>query len=181
VARLTGVGVGRAQGWVYENLASHWTSGTWSQWRTRLIRETFGAFGRGSSVSFGVRLLDVHKIHIGSKVSINNQCVLDGREGLRLGDLTLVGFESIILSSTHEFRDLSMPVRDQGMTGAPVSIGSDVWLGCRVIVLPGVTIGDKAVVAAGSVVSKDVEPGAVVGGIPARVIGARGGSRNASS
>jgi chloramphenicol O-acetyltransferase type B len=56
------------------------------------------------------------------------------------------------------------------MVGAPVTIGNDVWIGARVIVLPGVQIGDQAIVGAGAVVTKDVEPLAIVAGNPARVI-----------
>lgn len=177
VARLTGEGVTPRTAWMYENLYSHWTSQKWSQRRVRMIRSRFGAFGAKSSISFDVRMLDVHRIHIGTNVSINNKCVLDGRGSLEIGDDSLIGFESIIITSTHAFGDLDVPVRQQGMEGGAVTIGHDVWLGCRVIVLPGVTIGDQAIVAAGSVVRDNVAPRQVVGGVPARKIGERGTGR----
>ena len=64
-----------------------------------------------------------------------------------------------------------IPMRGQGSTPArKVTVSSDVWIGARVIILPGVTIGQGAIIAAGAVVTKDVPPFSVVGGVPARVI-----------
>ena len=68
-----------------------------------------------------------------------------------------------------------MPVRLQGYECAEVVIGSDVWIGAHATILPGVTIGDRAVVGAGAVVTRDVGEGQVVVGVPARVIGSRDG------
>ena len=91
-----------------------------------------------------------------------------------IGDDVMIGPRCVIVSHEHLFADNSRPMNSQGMApDLPVVIGNDVWLGVGVTLLPGVRIGDGAVVAAGGVVTKDVEPGVVVGGVPARPIGRR--------
>lgn len=86
-----------------------------------------------------------------------------------VGNRTLIGPGVCICTSTH---DLEPSIRNAqgGSFAKPIRIGDDCWIGARAIILPGVTIGDGSMVAAGAVVSKDVEPGCVVGGVPARII-----------
>lgn len=90
---------------------------------------------------------------------------------LEIGDHVLMGPDVLILTTNHVISSTDIPIGEQGMTQPKkVIIGNDVWIGTRVTILPGVKIGDGAVVAAGAVVSKDVMPYTIVGGIPARVI-----------
>lgn len=131
------------------------------------------SLGTNSRISHQVKIRSAAKIAIGNYTIITNSCLLDGRGELRIGDDVMIGFESLILTSTHRYDDLSLPIRLQGFISRPVSIGNDVWIGTRTIIPPGVSIGDGAVVAAGAVVTKDVPPYAIVGGVPAKVIGNR--------
>ena len=126
----------------------------------------------GSDVRFSdhVKIVGPANLRIGRNSKILNRVILDARGGLNIGDHTQIGFESIILTSTHRFGDLERPILEQGMQGQAVRIGSDVWIGARVIVLPGVTIGDHAIVGAGAVVTKDVPDQAIVAGNPAKLI-----------
>ena len=80
--------------------------------------------------------------------------------------MTIQEFRDYMASINHDLA----PSRRQSMSYAPIHIGKNVWIGANATVLAGVTIGDGAVVAAGAVVAKDVAPGAVVGGVPAKVI-----------
>ena len=107
-------------------------------------------------------------ITIGSGVSIGPKVLLDGRKGLTIGKSVVIGYEAIIWTLHHDYNDLLFRGK-----GAPVTIGDYAWICSRSIVLPGVSIGEGAVIASGAVVTKDVPPFAVVGGIPARVIGYR--------
>ena len=75
-----------------------------------------------------------------------------------------------ILSGNHRFDRRDIPVRKQGHDIAPVAIEDDVWLGTHVVVLPGVTIGKGAIVAAGAVVNKDIPAYEIWGGVPAKFI-----------
>jgi len=130
--------------------------------------------GTGSRISHNVKVLGASKVSIGCNTTVTNSCIIDGRGGLTIGDDVMVGFESILLTSTHRFDDPRRPIRLQGFVQEPVTLGNDIWIGMRAMILPGVTIGDGAIVAAGAVVTKDVAPYAIVGGVPAKTIGRRG-------
>lgn len=138
-------------------------------WRGRMR-----AVGRGSHISYDVKVLGAAHVSIGHNARITNGCILDGRGGLHVGDDVLLGYQSIVMTLTHRFRDREKPIRQQGFDLKPVRIGNDVWIGARVIIQPGVAIGDGAVVGSGAVVTKDVPPLTVAAGVPARVIGHRG-------
>ena len=111
--------------------------------------------GSGVRFSHEVKIIAPRKLSIGRNTKILNKVILDARGGLDIGEDTQVGFESIVLTSSHRFADTRRPIIEQGMVRESVSIGSDVWLGVRVIVLPGVRIGDHVIVGA-EVPSKSV-------------------------
>ncbi len=109
---------------------------------------------------------------IGNHVTINDSCRV---QGCSIDDFALIAPECYVITRNHCYEDPSIPIALQGYTDdQPIHIGRDVWIGARVILLPGVTIGPGAVVAAGAVVTRDVMPYTIVGGVPARVIGYRG-------
>lgn len=112
-------------------------------------------------------------IKLGANVYVGRNCYLGAYEPLEIGADSLVGAYSYIITGDHRFDDPSRPVREQGYRGAPVVIGRDVWLGCHVTVLPGVTIGDHAVIGAGAVVTKSIPAREVWGGVPAVKISTR--------
>lgn len=89
-----------------------------------------------------------------------------------MGDQVMMAPDVVIMAVTHDISNPDIPMISivDALIETPVFIGNDVWLGTRCIVMPGVTIGDHAVVAANSVVTKDVPPYAVVGGVPAKLI-----------
>ncbi|MFH1244047.1 MAG: acyltransferase [bacterium] len=126
------------------------------------------ALGRDSTLHTGVRVFDPRNIQIGEGTIIGYSCFIDGRDQVKIGNHTDIASEVMIYSSEH---DLSSP--EFTAVSAPVKIGNYVFIGPRAIILPGVTIGDLAVVGAGAVVTKDVAPSSIVGGVPAKVIGER--------
>ncbi len=93
-----------------------------------------------------------------------------GHGGVEIGEETLVSMKATILSSNHAIPEQGTLIRQQPDELLLTKIGRDVWIGAHAVILGGVTIGDGAVVAAGAVVTKDVEPGAVVAGVPAKVV-----------
>jgi len=113
------------------------------------------------------------KIHLGSWVRIGKRCYLNGEGGIEIGDGTVFAPEVVVLSSTHRHDQDNYLPYDQYDEFRKVAIGRGVWIGHRAMIVPGVTIGDGAIIAMGAVVSKDVESGAIVGGNPAKLLGQR--------
>lgn len=105
-------------------------------------------------------------IRVGKNVFINSGCCFQDQGGIELGDGCLIGHQVVIATLNHDLD----PQKRGGMFPAPVRLGKNVWVGAHATILAGVTIGDNAVIAAGAVVTRDVPPDTVVGGVPARVI-----------
>ncbi len=109
-----------------------------------------------------------YNIRLGHKVYFNFNCVVLDVCEVRIGSNVLFGPAVQIYTATHP---LDVATRRQWLeSGQPVTIGSDVWVGGGAILLPGVTVGEGAVIGAGAVVTRDVPPGTLVAGNPARVL-----------
>lgn len=137
--------------------------------RTMLYRNLLRIhIGPDSSIHRSCRFYSPSGVRIGANSIINRDVVLDGRRRLTIGDNVSVSEGVAIFSLEH---DPDSP--DFLNRGAPVTISDYVFVGARAIILPGVTVGRGAVIAAGAVVTHDVAPYAIVGGVPARPIGER--------
>jgi acetyltransferase-like isoleucine patch superfamily enzyme len=112
------------------------------------------------------------RIAVGAHSFIGFGAELDVALELRIGSHSLIAPGCFITDHGHRF-EAGRFIDTQGNDARPVAIGDDVWLGARAVVLPGVRIGDGAVVGAGAVVTRDVPAGAIVAGVPARVVGER--------
>lgn len=135
----------------------------------RFFYRLFGMrIGRGTSIHMGLRLYNPSNIVIGEDTVIGEQAVLDGRDKLVIGNHVAFATGVMIYNSQHDIRDPQFKA-----LSAPVTIDDYVFIGPRAIILPGVHVGKGAVVGAGAVVTKDVAPGMVVGGVPAKEIGER--------
>ncbi|MEX2007356.1 MAG: acyltransferase [Candidatus Levyibacteriota bacterium] len=124
--------------------------------------------GRGSTIHTKAVFYKPHNVRIGRDTIIGEGAVLDGRDKLIIGDHVAFATEVMVYNAEHDLKS-----EDFHATAAPVEIGDYVFIGPRAIILPGVKIGKGAVVAAGAVVTKDVEDYLIVGGVPAKVIGER--------
>ncbi len=124
--------------------------------------------GQGTVIYNSCHIRDADKITIGSHTSIGDQSVLDGRGGLTIGNSVNFSTAAWVWTAQHD-------LNDPGFAGvvAPVVIEDYAWISSRATILPGVTIGRGAVVAAGAVVTKSVAPYEIVGGVPAKKIGER--------
>ena len=155
---------------IYTHILSRIPYSLGNKCRTRYARKNLKNIGELSTISTNVRLLSPNKITIGSSVGIARDVTLDGRGGIEIGDFTLIGFESVLLTSTHNYSSKETPIAKQGMYSKPVKIGKDCWIGARVMVLPGIEIGDGCIIGANSVVTKNIPSYCVAAGVPARVI-----------
>ena len=140
-------------------------------WSKSLILRVMGA-KIGKCVSFypGVWITPGRNLTIGNYVNLAKDVIITTSGGVVIGDRTMVGYRSQILSSNHEIPSIGKPFPISGNVHLPIIIARDVWIGAGSIITAGVSIGEGAVVAAGSVVTHDVSPNSIVGGVPAKVI-----------
>lgn len=124
--------------------------------------------GKGSAIHMWANFFDPRGIEIGKDTIIGDHAFLDGRDQLKIGDHVDIASQVLIYNSQHDLEAEDFRAVTDG-----VEIGNYVFIGPRAIILPGVKIGNGAVVAAGAVVTKNVEPFMIVGGVPAREIGER--------
>lgn len=117
--------------------------------------------------ALGVTIHRPEWVSIGERCSFGGQVNLSGHDQIFIGDDCLFGFSVLVVTGGHDPDALIM---NATYNSAPVNIGNNVWLGARCTVLPGITIGDGAIIGAGSIVTKDVLPNTIVAGNPARFI-----------
>lgn len=135
------------------------------------IRQLFSELiGKPVDASFGMFppfYTDCGKnITVGKNVFINTGCRFQDQGGIRIGDHVLIGHNVVLATLNHDFA----PYNRATMHPAPIHIKDRVWIGANATVVPGVTIGENSIVAAGAVVTKDVPPNTIVGGVPAKVL-----------
>ncbi|SKB04994.1 acyltransferase [Aeromicrobium choanae] len=157
---------------------------TWRRWaRMANFAGYDGASIDDATIGAGVRLSPTVSVRNGSRVTIGEgshigqgSCLWAGDSSGRitLGDHALLGPDVFITASNYDFDAGPGPVMDLPKREADVVIGANTWLGTRVVVLPGVTIGDGTIVAAGAVVTRDLPPDSVAAGVPAKVVRRRG-------
>ncbi len=131
--------------------------------------------GRDCAISPNASFANPERIVIGDRVTLGARVTLwagPGTARIVIGDDTLFAPEVMVTAANYRFDD-GQPVTKQAMDEADVTIGRDVWLGARAIVLPGARIGDGAIIAAGAVVRGEIPPLTIAGGVPARALGHR--------
>jgi acetyltransferase-like isoleucine patch superfamily enzyme len=125
-----------------------------------------GAFSR---IVVSTSLNDIGSyIRIGNNVGIGEYAYLGGAGGLEIGNDCIVGQYFSCHPENHNFERTDLPIRMQGVNRKGISIGNDCWIGSKVTVLDGVTIGDGCIIAAGAVVTKSFPANSIIGGVPAK-------------
>ncbi len=139
--------------------------------RLAVYRSLGAKIGEHTSIHRGCQFYNLPGLEIAGNTVINQKVILDARRGLLIGRNVSISEQAMIYTLQHDLDDPECTV-----VGAPVAIGDYAFVGARAIILPGVRIGEGAGIAAGAVVTKDVEPYTIVGGVPAKYIRKR--SRN---
>ena len=135
------------------------------RWRCWLLR-VFGAkIGAHCAVRNSCKIWQPWNLEVGDWVALSEDCDIYAVDKIKIGSRTTVSRGAFLCSASHDIASTTME-----LTHEPITIGSDAWVAGHAIVLPGVTIGDGAVVGAGAVVTHDVEAWTVVGGNPAKFI-----------
>jgi maltose O-acetyltransferase len=139
------------------------------QFRAFLASKLFRRAGKEINIERGAFFGSGQLISIGDYSGIGINASISGE--VNIGSYVMMGPEVMIYTYGHQFEDLEKPMIFQGNSHVrPVTIGDDVWIGARAIILPGVIIGRGSIIGAGSVVTKDVPAYAVMGGNPAKII-----------
>lgn len=141
------------------------------KFRAFVCRQLFHSIGRNANIEQGAYFGSGYLVEIGDNSGIGVHCHVPSN--IRIGNDVMMGPDVLIIGGhqSHRFDDLGKPMRMQGYEETlPVVIEDDVWLGARVIVLPGIRIGRGSVIGAGAVVTKDVPSFAICAGNPARII-----------
>ena len=131
------------------------------------LKLALGSCGANVSIQLPVCFTQPDKIHIGNDVAFAAYVHIWGGGGLTIGNRVMIGSHSAITTVTHDY---NAEVMWGTVVTKPIVIEDDVWIGTHVVVLPGVTIGRGAVIAAGCIVTKDVSPGGIIAGVPGRVL-----------
>jgi len=136
--------------------------------RVKLLCALGAKAGRNVNVRGGLIVLEWFNFTFGDNVYVGSQCTLDGAAEIVIGNEVNLAYGVMIITGTHH---IGPTQRRAGQTSPhPVKIGDGCWVGARATILPGVTIGNGAVIGAASVVTRDVPPDTVVTGNPARVV-----------
>lgn len=129
-----------------------------------LVRELFSEFGEGSKIMPMINVVRGKEVKIGRNCSILNNVLFMAAGGITIGDGAMIAANAQLITNNHDEHKRWI------LTCAPIEIKRNAWIGAGATILPGVTIGENAIVAASAVVTKDVPDNAVVAGVPAKVI-----------
>ena len=141
--------------------------------RRFLLKRIAESCGEGVHVKHGCYIGLGRKLRVGNGAQLGHNARIESN--VTIGDDVLMGPDVVIMTTSHAFENPDLPINRQGsLPTLPVVIGNDAWIGTRVVIMPGVTIGNGAVVGAGSIVTRDIPPFAIAAGNPARVIRQRG-------
>ena len=161
------------------------------RWYVRMLAPLYQHRGRCSKIHRSVRMdtPPYRKFSLGDYSVVESySCINNAVGDVIIGDHTRVGLHNTVIGPVtignhvnlaqgitvtalnHNFTDHHLRIDEQGVSTTPVTIGHDIWIGANAVILPGVTIGDHSVVAAGAVVTKDVPPHTLVAGVPAKTI-----------
>ncbi|VVB75322.1 2,3,4,5-tetrahydropyridine-2,6-dicarboxylate N-acetyltransferase [uncultured archaeon] len=129
--------------------------------------------GKGVLIASTLHIGDPEKIFIGDRAVISYNCSIGGKGIVRIGNDSLIAQNVSIITSNHNYESRKIPMNRQGHTENEVILEDDVWVCANSVILPGVKIGRGAIIAAGSIVTKDVAPFTIVAGNPAKRIKVR--------
>ncbi|CAH2716395.1 Maltose O-acetyltransferase [Neobacillus rhizosphaerae] len=135
--------------------------------KEEIIKDLFGSVGMNPSIEHNFHCDLGYNIHVGNDFYAGYNCTILDMAEVRIGDNCMIGPNVGIYTAGHSIEPKG---RNKSGYAIPIEIGNDVWIGGSCVILAGVTIGDNSIVAAGSVVTKDVPANTIVAGNPAKIL-----------
>lgn len=121
-------------------------------------------------INKGLCIQGCGELKLSNGVNLNDNCYVIVNDSILIGRNTIIAPHVAMIDTSHNFKDPQIPIKSQGSTTKPISIGENVWIGRGATILMGVTIGSGSIIAAGSVVNKDSAPNSIVGGVPSKFL-----------
>lgn len=145
---------------------------TFCKWRVKLYCVLGCKIGNNSSISPNVRITG--KFEMGKNSSVAQNCTFSGRKsGIFISDFVMIAPGCVFVAFDHSFESITIPMMNQGTIESPIYIEEDVWIGANCTITKGVRIGKGSIIAANSVVTKNIEEFSICGGVPAKLIKSR--------
>lgn len=138
-----------------------------------LLKSIVKKCGDNVTIMTNVFLLSPENLMIGNNVSVHPFSYIDATGGITIGDDVSIAHSCTILSTSHNYSRSDIPIKNQGVSTKETIIKKNNWIGCKVTILFGVKVGTGNVIAANSLVNKDVKNNVIVGGVPAKLLGKR--------
>jgi len=138
--------------------------------KTLLLKMMGAKVGKQVTIYPSVWIAPGRNLVIGDQVDLAMGVLITTSGGVEIGDRTLIGYRTQIISANHVIPDGNSRIFDSGHERKKVVVENDVWIGANCLIMPGIRIGEGAIVAGGSVVTKDVAPFTIVAGAPAKLI-----------
>lgn len=135
----------------------------------------------GNSIGGGSIIQGSGRFSLGENSFLGEYCVVGCNQDIEVGDNVMIAQSVSIRDTDHVSDRIDIPMNQQGITTAAIKIGDDVWIGHGATILKGVTVGSGSVIAAGAVVTRDVAPYTIVGGVPARLLSTRTDARKSDA
>lgn len=138
--------------------------------KSSFLRAVGARVGVGVTYYPSVWINSGRRLTVGDDVDFATGCIITTDGGVTIGDRVLIGYGAKIISRNHAVPGSRGRIFGAGHVARPVTVENDVWIGAQAVILPGVTVGEGAVIAAGAIVTKSVPPFAIVAGTPARIL-----------
>ena len=138
--------------------------------RYMLLKNLCQSCGDNVSVHPGVYIFNPQNLKIGDNVSIHPMSYIEAYGGITIGNDVSIAHNTTIMSVSHNFDNAEIPINSQGITGMPVEICDNVWIGAKAVILGNVKVSRGCVIGASALVNKDTQENAVYAGVPARFI-----------
>lgn len=135
-----------------------------------LLKSIARQVGDNVSIHEGCYILNPENLEIGNNVSIHPMCYIDATGGIEIGNDVSIAHGVTIMSTSHQYEDLSIPIKDQEILFSKTKIGNDVWIGAKSLILYGKTIGSGSIVGGGTIVTDDIDHYTISVGNPGKIL-----------